>query len=896
MSSASTGGTEGSSPASSPASATSLTMAAPKYGTLVPNRIFVGGISANTSPEELTQLFSSYGNVKATKIIADRAGVSKGYGFVTFETEEEAKRLQREPDCIVLRERKLNIAPAIKKQPFNRSFDGGSGSPPSVPTNTYYYPNGMGLYQNGMYCNTMAPAPTTPIAPPTDPATIYQTTGVFGPQAAGHQTFAPVMYPCPAPSLFMPQQYPYSPMPYETYYPGAAAAGASPYLYPSSNSQSNANAGNNNSGNGNNGTAGATSPQTGPPPAPLPSLPPQAAAHFYPAAPPPHHHHPSVPAGPPQTQVDHLYYPFAAGAHPPPPPHAAMGIADQQMLLYPTDTSCQQTSSSDGQGAPQEDSRSTSSHSEQPHSETTQAAAGSSAPMVSLMPVKFPVSGRYPNYHSIAIHSANLYNSQSCLNEAEDCAGNRMHCRTIVYHPATVYIPHAHTTAPYANASVVAAGASLLPTPGAATAPSSSVSQQIFDSSAKPQSYLSSRDYSKSGPANGQNSYSKGSHGIALSPHQPAFAKPSHLSNSQSYKHANVDGGYNKYPASMGSRFSVQCNQRRSVSSGASAGGSSTVQTSPACYAAPRSDTYSPHRSGNVGGYVSNLPPVQSYNSGYAGTSQSKMYVASGHGYGNEYANGRRSHSNDQYADHAIKSSTYSSRKNTANVYRNNGQTSEGNIAGSNSRSSSENYNATLETDGTGSNGSQSAQSAQSSTQSVQNTAESSSNSEKPVSPPPAPYSPMTRPLPTLSPPTSQVPLYVPAQTRYQPSLAPSQHHHQQQQQQQQQQSGQQQRRYAIPPAALSAAGRKTTEKYSSSGSTQNNAILRQSKYKVNGIMQTGNKVSDDSLGGAGDAPPGIGRMPITPPGTPRALPAHSTAADQNQLGDTCHQMQALSL
>lgn len=42
----------------------------------------------------------------------------------------------------MLKERKLNIAPAIKKQPFNRSFDGGSGSPPAVPTSTYYYPNG----------------------------------------------------------------------------------------------------------------------------------------------------------------------------------------------------------------------------------------------------------------------------------------------------------------------------------------------------------------------------------------------------------------------------------------------------------------------------------------------------------------------------------------------------------------------------------------------------------------------------------------------------------------------------------------------------------------------------------------------------------------------------------
>lgn len=85
-------------------------------GTLVPNRIFVGGISSNTTESELLQLFSNYGTVKAAKIIQDRAGVSRGYGFITFESEDDAKRLQREADNITLRERKLNIAPAIKKQ------------------------------------------------------------------------------------------------------------------------------------------------------------------------------------------------------------------------------------------------------------------------------------------------------------------------------------------------------------------------------------------------------------------------------------------------------------------------------------------------------------------------------------------------------------------------------------------------------------------------------------------------------------------------------------------------------------------------------------------------------------------------------------------------------------
>lgn len=66
-------------------------------------------------------MFSAYGNVKATKVISDRAGVSKGYGFVTFETEEEAKRLMQdvsslycchcEMDCLIGVAYFLNVIP-----------------------------------------------------------------------------------------------------------------------------------------------------------------------------------------------------------------------------------------------------------------------------------------------------------------------------------------------------------------------------------------------------------------------------------------------------------------------------------------------------------------------------------------------------------------------------------------------------------------------------------------------------------------------------------------------------------------------------------------------------------------------------------------------------------------
>lgn len=55
-----------------------------------------GPLSGDTTESELCRVFSAYGHVKSTKIIVDRAGVSKGYGFVTFETEQEAQRLQNE--------------------------------------------------------------------------------------------------------------------------------------------------------------------------------------------------------------------------------------------------------------------------------------------------------------------------------------------------------------------------------------------------------------------------------------------------------------------------------------------------------------------------------------------------------------------------------------------------------------------------------------------------------------------------------------------------------------------------------------------------------------------------------------------------------------------------------
>ncbi|XP_034133102.1 protein boule isoform X2 [Drosophila guanche] len=157
-------------PSSAPAGGLDAPLAAPKYGTLIPNRIFVGGISGDTTEADLTRVFSAYGTVKSTKIIVDRAGVSKGYGFVTFETEQEAQRLQSDGECVVLRDRKLNIAPAIKKQVF--LFEQPNPLQSIVATN------------GAVYYTTTPPAPISNIPMDQFAAAVY-------PPAAG----VPAIYP-----------------------------------------------------------------------------------------------------------------------------------------------------------------------------------------------------------------------------------------------------------------------------------------------------------------------------------------------------------------------------------------------------------------------------------------------------------------------------------------------------------------------------------------------------------------------------------------------------------------------------------------------------------------------------------------------------------------------------
>jgi len=82
-------------------------------GILYMERLFVGNLDNEITESMLNQLFSQYGHCES-KIIRERNGTSKGYGFVTF---NDAKIVQYlvELRTIKLQNWTLNLGLAIRK-------------------------------------------------------------------------------------------------------------------------------------------------------------------------------------------------------------------------------------------------------------------------------------------------------------------------------------------------------------------------------------------------------------------------------------------------------------------------------------------------------------------------------------------------------------------------------------------------------------------------------------------------------------------------------------------------------------------------------------------------------------------------------------------------------------
>ena len=74
------------------------------------NKLFVGGISFNSTEDTLKEFFSEVGEVLSVKIIYDReTGRPRGFGFVEMVDEETAKKAIDDLDQKELDGRTLNI-------------------------------------------------------------------------------------------------------------------------------------------------------------------------------------------------------------------------------------------------------------------------------------------------------------------------------------------------------------------------------------------------------------------------------------------------------------------------------------------------------------------------------------------------------------------------------------------------------------------------------------------------------------------------------------------------------------------------------------------------------------------------------------------------------------------
>ena len=65
----------------------------PRAASAIPCRLFVGGVSWNTTEEDLRQAFSQFGPVADAAIVKDRdTGQSRGFAFVTMADRKDAGR------------------------------------------------------------------------------------------------------------------------------------------------------------------------------------------------------------------------------------------------------------------------------------------------------------------------------------------------------------------------------------------------------------------------------------------------------------------------------------------------------------------------------------------------------------------------------------------------------------------------------------------------------------------------------------------------------------------------------------------------------------------------------------------------------------------------------------
>lgn len=123
---------------------------------VLPTKLFIGGITADTKEKDLENYFSKYGHITAAVVMVDaNTGRSRGFGFVTYENREDADKVLVHNDHVV--KGKLVDVKTYKTRPDRTRPTGPTGMPRGGPMNMGmmapmgYGGGAYGGYAGGMY-------------------------------------------------------------------------------------------------------------------------------------------------------------------------------------------------------------------------------------------------------------------------------------------------------------------------------------------------------------------------------------------------------------------------------------------------------------------------------------------------------------------------------------------------------------------------------------------------------------------------------------------------------------------------------------------------------------------------------------------------------------------------
>jgi len=91
--------------------------------------VYVGNLLFDITAEDLTREFGAFGTVKSAKIAADARGMSKGFGYVEFETTQQATAAIEAKHQTVFEGRRLVVNYQVQRAPT--SYGQTSSNPPS---------------------------------------------------------------------------------------------------------------------------------------------------------------------------------------------------------------------------------------------------------------------------------------------------------------------------------------------------------------------------------------------------------------------------------------------------------------------------------------------------------------------------------------------------------------------------------------------------------------------------------------------------------------------------------------------------------------------------------------------------------------------------------------------